>query len=165
MKNKLFVSISLMLFCIFCHADDKQNLSKTIQLYSSLTKDFKVKSISAFKLKKELSEGTKIVLIDAREPKEYKVSKLPGAITKSEFEKNPQKYFNTKIVVYCTVGYRSAKFCSGLKNKNVFNLEGGVLAWSHFGGEFTHDGKTTSKVHTYSKEWNFLNSKYEAVYE
>lgn len=165
MKSKLLLLAIFIAFVHYSNADDKQKINKTIQLYSSLTKDFNTKSISAFKLKKEIENGTKIVLIDVREPKEYNVSKLPGAIIKSEFEKNKEKYSNSMIVVYCTIGYRSAKFCSGLKNKNVFNLEGGVLAWSHFGGSFIHDGKPTRKVHTYSKDWNFLNSNYEAVYE
>ncbi|MCM8526793.1 MAG: rhodanese-like domain-containing protein [Lentisphaeraceae bacterium] len=107
----------------------------------------------------------KVLFIDVREPEEQQVSTLPNAISEKEFLKNPEQHKELTIVAYCTIGYRSGKFAEKFKQWKILNLEGGILAWSHFNGKVYKNGKETDKVHVYSDNWNFLNSKYKAVYK
>ena len=167
MKINFFtpIFISLLIFASTVSGEDKKMLAKVAQTYSEIAKPFTCKSITAFALIKEMTKNKNIVLIDIRENKEQKISMLPNAITEEEFLKSPNIFKNKKIIAYCTIGHRSGKFAEKFKKLNIYNLEGGVLAWSHFKGRFYKDKKETNKVHVYSKEWNFLNSSYEAVFK
>jgi rhodanese-related sulfurtransferase len=141
---------------------DKTLKKEVLSKYLKLTKKFSCPTISAEKLKSELN-NKKFILVDVREEKEQSVSMLPGAITAKQFEKNIDKYKRERIIAYCTIGYRSGEFASKHKSLKVINLIGGVLMWSHSQGSFVNKKGATKKVHTYSNDWNFLNSKYEAV--
>ena len=164
--NLLFsVLISLLSFSPALFGGDKEMLTKISETYNKISKPFNCKSITAFTLIKEMAKNKNIIMIDTREDKEQKISMLPKAISMKEFLKNPDIYKNKKIISYCTIGYRSGKFAEKFKKLNIYNLEGGVLAWSHFKGKFFKGEKETRKVHVYSKEWNFLNSQYEAVFK
>ncbi len=146
-------------------ANDKELSKKTILTYEKLSKSFNCKSVTAFSTIKDIEKNKDIILVDIREKEEQQVSMLPGAITKEEFLKNLDKYKDKKIITYCTIGYRSGKFAEKYSKLNIYNLEGGVLAWSHFKGKFFKDNKETKLVHVFSQEWDFLNSNYKAVYK
>ena len=47
-----------------------------------------------------------VVLVDVREPAEYSVSVIPGAITRDEFESRRDELRGARVVAYCTVGGR-----------------------------------------------------------
>ncbi len=78
-------------------------------------------TITAAELKAMLDRGDDIHLIDVREPNEYEIVNIPGAvlIPKGEFlngsalEGLPQ---NKKIVLHCKSGARSAEVLAVLKN-------------------------------------------------
>jgi rhodanese-related sulfurtransferase len=103
------------------------------------------------------------LLLDARTPDEYNVSHLRGAhraLTKDEalkvLAKAPK---NRSIVVYCSVGYRSAKLASQLQKAGftkVYNLEGGIFAWKNAGRTVYKNDRPTNAVHPYSDEWGAL---------
>lgn len=141
---------------------DKQRVEKIDNKFQQLTKKFTCPVIEAAELQK-LITSKQIILIDIRTKNEQNISMLPGAITQEEFEKSPDKFQSSELVAYCTIGYRSGKFAEKFKKYRIKNLKGGVLAWSHIQGPFIKDGKLTTKVHTYAKEWNFLNSNYQAI--
>ncbi|HEY1342281.1 MAG TPA: molybdopterin-synthase adenylyltransferase MoeB [Bryobacteraceae bacterium] len=92
--------------------------------------------IDVVELKQKIDRGDKFVLIDVREPHEYKICNIPGArlIPLGEFpqhvgEFNPQD----DIVIHCRSGVRSAKACNVLRQagfEHVRNVVGGILAWS-----------------------------------
>lgn len=117
----------------------------------------------------ETQNTQEVVILDAREEKEYKVSHIPSAIYVG-FNKYPANEFllqklnkNTEIVVYCSVGVRSKKIGEKLKTigfKNVKNLYGGIFEWKNKGNSVVDsEGNTTEKVHAYSKYWsNWLHS-------
>ena len=111
------------------------------------------------------SDEDKIVLVDVRPIKERKVSTLPGAISKEEFESQKESFRNHKIIAYCTIGYRSSEYVQKLVKKNLkaFNLKESLLGWAHRGHMFEHDGKKTNKAHVYEEAWNFLPQGYEGV--
>lgn len=113
-------------------------------------------------------EKDRVLILDVRYEREWKVSMIPGAITLNEFEKNPQSYLSKRIVTYCSLGYRSGVAASKLKSRgfDVYNLYGGVLAWSHYPntGFVDSEGKPTNKVHVFGKDWDLLAKGYESIY-
>lgn len=106
-----------------------------------------------------------LVLVDVRPIKERKVSTLPGAISKEEFETNKDKFKNHKVIAYCTIGYRSSEYVQKLISKNfkAYNLKESLLGWAHRGHKFQSNGKKTNRAHIYEDAWNFLPVGYEGV--
>lgn len=135
------------------------------------TKDLKSPVIKATELKAIL-EDTNLVLIDIRQPPEQEVSMLPHALTTAEFAARYRQGIpkEKRLVVYCTIGYRSGKYAEELAKQGIKaeNLEGGVLMWSFIGGKFLmKDPKgewiETTRIHVYDKEWNIVHPDYQAV--
>ena len=94
-------------------------------------------TITATELKAMLDGDDKIFLVDVREPNEYEIVNIPGAvlIPKDQFlsgaalERLPQ---DRKIVLHCKSGARSAECLAVVKNAgfaDAVHLGGGVLAW------------------------------------
>jgi molybdopterin/thiamine biosynthesis adenylyltransferase/rhodanese-related sulfurtransferase/molybdopterin converting factor small subunit len=92
--------------------------------------------IDVKEVKRKLDSGEKFVLIDVREPHEYRIASIPGAklIPLGEFPKHIGEFDpEADIVIHCKSGMRSAKACGILRNagfKHVRNMKGGILAWS-----------------------------------
>lgn len=143
----------------------KQQILAMYQAYKS--KSFpKIPDISAEDLI-ELKKQEKIILVDVRAPKEWKVCMIPEAITAREFEKNMDRHKENKIIIpYCTIGYRSGLYTQKLlkKNVNTFNLIGGVLAWAHVKQKFVSSDGDSFRVHVHTKEWNLLPQGYKPVW-
>ena len=141
--------------------------------FMKLTEDQKdIPIIKAWELLKILNDST-LVLIDTRQPYEQEVSMIPGAYTPLQFAKKyntPASLEKKKIVTYCTIGYRSGEYAGELiaHKIKVFNLEGGILSWSHNNGPLVTIEKgrkrPSKKVHIYDKEWNYLHSDYIAIW-
>ncbi|WP_231742231.1 rhodanese-like domain-containing protein [Stieleria varia] len=105
------------------------------------------------------------VLVDVRTDKEVSVSIIPGAITKSQFEKNQAKYRGKLVIPYCTVGGRSGSYASQLAGKGVKvrNYKGSILKWVDAELPLvTLQGQPTNRVHTYSDRYR-VPAKYEQV--
>jgi rhodanese-related sulfurtransferase len=128
-----------------------------------------VKAISVTDLAKNYK---KYLILDTREPKEYKVSHLKNAenlgFEKADFDiiKNVDK--NTAIVVYCSIGARSEIIGEKLQNQgftNVQNLYGSIFEWVNAGhAVYDSTKKTTSRVHAYDKTWGKWLKKGIRVY-
>jgi adenylyltransferase/sulfurtransferase len=77
------------------------------------------------------------VLIDVREPNEYEIVKIPGAvlIPKNEFlmgDALTKMPIDKQIVLHCKAGTRSAEVLAAVKGagfKDAIHVGGGVLAW------------------------------------
>jgi len=103
-----------------------------------------------------------VVLLDAREMEEYEISHIPGAkyIGYDKFDENHLKGIkkDQRIVVYCSIGYRSEKIGEKLKKlgyKNAYNLFGSIFEWANAGQPLVDkQGNITNKIHTYSKKWS-----------
>ncbi|MFN6570023.1 rhodanese-like domain-containing protein [Dendronalium sp. ChiSLP03b] len=67
---------------------------------------------------------------------------------------------DTPIVVYCSVGYRSAKVAQQLQRKGfsqIFNLSGGLFQWANETRPmFKDDEHPTQLVHPYDATWGKL---------
>jgi len=90
---------------------------------------------------KEMLDKGGCVFLDCREPKEFKMGHVPGAVNIPRglmewkiSKKIPDK--TAKIVVYCKVGGRgclSACTLCRMGYKNVVNIAGGWQAWEKAG--------------------------------
>jgi adenylyltransferase/sulfurtransferase len=92
--------------------------------------------IDVVELKGKIDRGDDFVLIDVREPHEYRICNIPGAqlIPLGEFPKHVAELdAAADIVIHCRSGARSAKACTVLRQagfQHVRNVVGGILAWS-----------------------------------
>lgn len=108
------------------------------------------------------------VLVDVRSEKEVKVSRIPGALTRVEFESQRSRYKDKKILTYCTIGVRSSKYAKSLKKEGfkTFNLKESILGWTHRGLPLVDpDKKETRKVHVYAEAWNLVGKEYKGVWD
>ena len=77
------------------------------------------------------------LLVDVREPKEYKKAHIPGAmlVRLKEVEGSMAQFDQDKdVIFYCRSGRRSriaASFVAemGLSVNSIYNLKGGMLGW------------------------------------
>jgi rhodanese-related sulfurtransferase len=123
----------------------------------------------------ELQSHDTLIVLDAREIKEFEVSHIENAIHigYDKFDsKNVTSIIkdkNTKIVVYCSIGVRSEKIGEKLLKlgyKNVFNLYGGIFEWKNQGGTVVNNQNSeTDEIHTFNKEWSVYLQKGTKVYE
>lgn len=99
-------------------------------------------------------------LLDAREPAEFAVSHLPGAIRvapDAAAEQVLSKIDKTRpVVVYCSVGYRSSALARRLiqaGHAQTMNLEGSIFKWANEDRPLVRDGGATQKVHPYDEKF------------
>ena len=119
-----------------------------------------------------------ILLLDIREPEEYAVSRLPGAIWV-----NPSASAETAliqigdvtgktVVVYCSVGRRSSIFAEReqaallkMGAASVVNLERGIFGWHNDVRELVDANGATDAVHPYDAVWKrFVTNGEKARY-
>lgn len=121
-----------------------------------------------------LQQNKDLVLLDAREPEEYQVSHIKGAVF-SGFSNFSAEAISESIqdkaapiVVYCSLGIRSEKISEKLKEEgytNIRNLYGGIFEWKNKGfAVFDSEGMETEKVHAYSKSWSKWLTNGEKIY-
>lgn len=121
----------------------------------------------------QVKEMKGVLLMDAREWNEYQVSHIKNAtfVGYDQFEIDRLKPINKqqKIVVYCSVGYRSEKISERLKRAgfiNVSNLYGGIFEWVNQGNPVVDEkGKETDRVHAYSRTWGIWLNQGVKVYD
>ena len=163
MKKLVFI-----FFLITLNSFSQRNLKQLLKKHNT-------ESVSYISVA-DLSKEKKIIILDAREPKEFAVSHLKNAICvgydffnlENTLKKLP-KDKNTKIVVYCSLGIRSEDVAEKLQNagfSNVFNLYGGIFEWKNQDNTIvTEENKPTQKVHTFNKEWSKWLHKGIKIYE
>ena len=121
-----------------------------------------VKEISTDQLAQWLaSDRPPPLLIDARQAEEYAVSHLPDAQQLPTLAAVQQSAVNpeAEIVVYCSVGYRSARLAQQLQDAgyaHVMNLEGSIFEWHNQGQPLVVDGEPTKAIHPYNRTWGML---------
>jgi rhodanese-related sulfurtransferase len=103
------------------------------------------------------------VLVDVRAPAEQAVSTLPGALcvapedAPADVLRRMEK--SRPIVVYCSVGVRSARLASALSAvgaHDVFNLRGGMFEWANRGLPLAGPLGPAQRVHRYDARWEAL---------
>jgi len=123
----------------------------------------------------DLKDSTdQYILLDARELDEYLVSHLPGAIhlghDQPKWDALEEIDKDKKIVIYCSIGYRSEKIGEQLLAKgytNIRNLYGSIFEWANQDCNLEdRRGRLTKRVHTYNKKWSkwLDNTAIEKIY-
>jgi rhodanese-related sulfurtransferase len=113
---------------------------------------------------------TQPLVLDARTAAEYQVSHLRDAVHldpgRPSLRPLRGRAMNDPIVVYCSVGYRSARVAHWLAGQgytNVRNLSGSIFQWANEGRPVFRDGRPTLEVHPYDRRWGLLlESRYRA---
>lgn len=165
MKNLLYI----VLFISSFQSVAQKTLDELLQQYNTRSIPYiSVEELKMFQQNKDL------VLLDAREPEEFKVSHIKGAVFSgysnfsAEAISESIKDKSVLIVVYCSLGIRSEKISEKLKAEgysNIRNLYGGIFEWKNKGfAVFDSEGKETEKVHAYSKNWSKWLTKGEKIY-
>ena len=130
----IIVACSLFLFSFFAHGQ-VQNKAYGILLSALLSHTVNEISVEDIKT---LNDSA--VYLDARESREYEVSHLTNArhVGYDNFDIESLKDIpkESKIIVYCSVGYRSEKVAEKLVAagyEDVYNLYGGIFEWTNQG--------------------------------
>ena len=95
-----------------------------------------MKEVTVQQLKQLMDEGADFQLVDVREKKEYDVAQIGGElIPLGTVPHNVDKIDKEKqVVVHCRSGKRSGDAIRFLEQnhgfENLYNLVGGILAWS-----------------------------------
>jgi rhodanese-related sulfurtransferase len=113
------------------------------------------------------------VVLDARTAAEYDLSHLKDAARIDPYRPllRPLRGMpkDTVIVVYSSVGYRSARVAHWLGRQGytrVSNLDGSLFRWANEGRPVFHDGRPTIEVHPYDERWGLMLEKpYRAAAE
>jgi rhodanese-related sulfurtransferase len=90
--------------------------------------------ISVEELKRLRDEGADFTLLDVREPHEYEICHLDGELIPLGTLAGRLEDLDRQahIVVHCRSGGRSANAVKAMRGagfENVWNLNGGILAW------------------------------------
>jgi len=100
-----------------------------------------IQEMTVQELKQLLDSGTNdFVLVDVRNPNEYEIAKIPGAVLVPlpdieqglGVEKVKQLMNGHRLIAHCKMGGRSAKALGILKESGIegINVKGGITAWS-----------------------------------
>ena len=94
-----------------------------------------MKSITVAELKNWIDNSEDFQLIDVREPCEFDEANMNGILIPMNEVPDQVGQFakDKKVVVHCRSGKRSASVIQYLESQhgydNLYNLEGGILAW------------------------------------
>lgn len=123
---------------------------------NGLDKKFDVENIDADSLTQ-----SQFLILDSREKEEYQISHIRNAvwIGYDDFDISAldSVQHDKKIIVYCSVGYRSSKIAVELNDngfKNVYNLYGGIFNWANEGRELISNQSKTTDLHAYNSYWS-----------
>ena len=109
-----------------------------------------------------LEAKEEVYLFDTRKKEEYDISHIDGAKYLGYRDFDASRIGNlpkdARIVVYCSVGYRSEKIGEKLQKMgytNVANLYGSLFEWVNLNHPVVDSkGQKTQQVHTYNKKWS-----------
>lgn len=119
---------------------------------------FKVPAIDVDSLR---ARQPNTLILDAREPAEYAVSHIEGAIP-CGYDRFDKKILDSldkskPVVVYCSIGYRSEKIAQKLQKAgftDVSNLYGSIFEWVNRGYPVVNaNGQPTQQIHTFNRAW------------
>ncbi len=127
-----------------------------------------VASIEPEELETLLSSREHVLILDARGCDEFDVSHIAGAeridpeLSTADFMKsNCGGLVGKTVVVYCSVGARSALLAQRLQSVmpsvgaySVYNLRGGIFAWHNAAWPLTSSAGPATTVHPYSRRWS-----------
>lgn len=154
MKKQLFL---LIITLSGLNSEAQKSLDKLLNQYNK-------NNVPYVSVQELAMPKTNAILLDAREPNEYEISRIDKAICvgfdnfnlESTLHKIPSK--DSEIIVYCSLGIRSEIVADKLIKAgytNVRNLYGGIFEWKNNNFKVYNSKKTeTDSVHAFSEEWS-----------
>ena len=126
------------------------NLARLVERLQREYPDIRHRTLSEIRQQRD-----ELVLVDVREPEEYAVSHIPGAVNLQDPTELRAFIANQpgEVVLYCSVGYRSAKLTRNLRNdgvSNVSNFAGSIFHWANSNEPLVSGEHPVSTVHPYS---------------
>lgn len=170
---KFFAGISLLAvlgFAAACYFSPKLFIKTAytlVKLEFGDIPEVSGKTLNALMDSSALDTTKNFILVDVRTPQERHVSVIPSAVDGQFFERHLADYQHKKIIVYCTIGYRSGFYARTLREKGLdaYNLSEGILGWTHANGRLLDShGHSTKRVHVYSRPWHLAVKDHIAVY-
>ncbi len=157
-KQSIILAMSIGLFFIFFAANSQTEFEQKLKTLYNNT----VTTIQPVEVKNLMVRKEKIVLLDTRTKEEFDISHIQGAqfvnydsYSSQDFKRIPK---NSKVIVYCSVGYRSERVGEkllALGYKSVYNIYGGIFEWKNEGYKVVNKfNQPTDSVHTYNKSWS-----------
>jgi rhodanese-related sulfurtransferase len=148
-----------------------------------------------YRQNEEQHQPHSLLLVDVRSEAEMAVSMIPGSISREEFEKRQVVHrddrlsTNVTVVPYCTVGYRSGRYCDQLVQRGFpphrVKYGEGIVLWTHLPGATLVTRRTprqqrpcgdgtpggsnegeeqTRRCHTFGADWAHVGPHFEPVY-
>jgi rhodanese-related sulfurtransferase len=159
MNKKSLIYFLLIISCLSNFALKAQVKNQEYKLMLDSLYEHNVPLISVEELKKLNKQG--IYLLDTREEEEFNVSHIKNARHVGYFWFDMRKVYDipldAKVILYCSVGFRSEKIARKLLDagyKNIYNLYGSLFEWVNQGNPvYTNKGVQTAEIHTYNEEW------------
>jgi rhodanese-related sulfurtransferase len=116
------------------------------------------------------AEPGAVQIVDVREPDEFAVSHIPGAINvpsgTADTDLLAAVSSDGLVILYCSIGFRSSSVARRLKSAgrtNVYNYAGSIFAWANAGQTLQSNKSTATKVHPYNSNWGrYLRPEYRA---
>ena len=134
--------------------DDLERIKEITRLAFPTVPQLNTETLSVW-----MTEAKPPLLIDVRSPKEYAVSHLRGAVnltSTSQIIKFLEQQELSRIVLYCSVGFRSSRLANLLAERgfpNLLNLEGSIFQWANEGREIYQGEVRVKQVHPYGRRW------------
>lgn len=129
-----------------------------------------VTHIDTARVQQIIASRPDVQIVDVREPDEYKVSHIPGAInvppdTTDDVLLEKLKP-NAPVIVYCSVGWRSSELAERLQaagRTDVTNYAGSIFAWANAEQPLESAAGTVKTVHPYDHHWGrYLKPEHRA---
>ena len=122
------------------------------------------------KLDDLMRSNADVILFDVREPEEYRISRIPGAVrvdpevwTQTFLQRYAASSAGKTVIFYCSVGVRSSRLAErvgdGLRAagaRAVHNLDGGAFAWHGEDRRLVNESGPTSFIHPFSDRFSGL---------
>jgi rhodanese-related sulfurtransferase len=121
------------------------------------------------------TSGAQLLLLDVREPAEFSVSHIPGAVNvcpsphtshdavRAIVSSAMAQSDTSEVVCYCSVGVRSSQLALAISTvepswtHRIHNLDGSIFRWANQGRQLVDNaGQPTATVHPYSSLWGRL---------
>ncbi len=115
------------------------------------------------------SPAQELLLVDVRSPEEFDVSHLPGALSgykMAEITPVLDQHPHALVVLYCSVGWRSAAMVQQLQMRyrrpiQLLNLSKGIFDWIEQGYPVSGIQSRGRLVHGYGTPWKYLVSPHK----
>ena len=164
-SKRITLALSLLFIGLCCYGQVKSGA------YRVMLQGLLSHTVPETGVQQAVLKTSNAIFLDAREPKEFAVSHIAGAIPVGydhfDLQKVAALQKDKPIIVYCSVGYRSEKIAEKLLGAGftkVSNLYGGIFEWVNQGLPIVDETGPTEKVHAYNRSWGVWLKKGEKVY-